>query len=355
MLSSKKQQQLTRLLHDLKGKDLNDLRPKKFKYKSKQTKERDWFAYNEAQLNEMSDFITLVRNIVDDARREFDYIDDRPSLPGQQPKSPFDLAKAVLIQQFYQVSNRVAAGLARLFKEKLGLEEDLTYKDIERAYSNPDVQDILREVLRMSNEPIKGKEARFSIDGTGMETSIKQNYADDKGDEKKKAVYRMLISMVGVEYKMFSASAVNGPGDESPFLIPLLEETAGIFDRIDFVLADAMFYTLANCTRIAEIGAKPRIYPRIDAVINAKGSQAKRRMLLDLVENAQQWLEEYHDRSVSENVYSVLKCRFSRPFLKRRIDRLDNEGIDKVCTYNLRMLIYNHYTKGIEVKWLNTN
>ncbi|MFQ6010531.1 MAG: transposase, partial [Candidatus Aenigmatarchaeota archaeon] len=189
-------------------------------------------------------------------------------------------------------------------------------------------------------------------DGTGMTTSIKQNYENDRGDDKKKAAYRMLIGMVGVEYKMFSASAVNGPGDESPFLIPLLEETGKVFERIDFVLADAMYYTLANCTRIAEYGAKPRIYPRIDAVINAKGSLAKKKMLLDLVNNAQQWLEEYHGRSISENVYSVLKGRFPRPVLKRRTDRLDNEGIDKTCAYNLRMLIYNHYTKDIEVKWL---
>jgi len=354
MPSSKKQYKLTRLLHDLKEKDLIDLSPK-FKYTSKPKKKRDWFAYDEAQLNEMGDFILLVRNIVDDARRELDYIDNRPSLPGQQPKSPFDIAKAVLLQQFYQVSNRVAAGLARLFKEKLGLEYRLTYKDIERAYSNQDVQDILQEVLKLSNEPIRGKETRFSIDGTGMETSIKQNYANEKGDEKKKAVYRMLIGMVGVEYKMFSASAVNGPGDESPFLIPLLEDTAEAFERIDFVLADAMYYTLANCTKIAEYGAKPRICPRIDAVINAKGSRAKKEMLLELLKNAQQWLEEYHGRSISENVYSVLKGRFPRHFLKRRIDRLDNEGVDKVCAYNLRMLIYNHYTKDLEVKWLNTN
>lgn len=351
MPSHKVQYQLRQLLEDLKDEDTKDLRTNKFKYNPKKPKKRDWFAYNEAQINEMNDFLVLVRNMVDDARRELDYIGNR-TISGQQPKSPFDLAKAVLIQQFYQVSNRVSAGLARMFKEKLGIEQDLTYKDIERAYSNQDVQDIIQEVLKLSNEPIKNKETRFSIDGTGMETSIKQNYANEKSDDKKKAAYRMLIGMVGVEYKMFSASAMNGPGSESPFLIPLLEETAELFERIDVVLADAMYFSHNNCTKIAGYGAVPRIYPRVDAVINAKGSRAKKKMLLGLVNDAQKWLEEYHNRSISETVNSVLKCRFPRPLLKKRIDRLDNEGIDKTCAYNLRMLVYNHYTKDIEVKWL---
>jgi hypothetical protein len=47
-----------------------------------------------------------------------------------------------------------------------------------------------------------------------------------------------------------------------------------------------------------------------------------------------------------------MTCRFPRPLLKRRIDRMDNEGAYRVCAYNLRMLLYNHYTKNIDVKWL---
>lgn len=114
----------------------------------------------------------------------------------------------------------------------------------------------------------------------------------------------------------------------------------------------AVHYALGNCDEIAACGAKPRIYPRIDASINAEGSLAKRKMLMDMVADTQAWLEEYHNRSISEDANSILKCRFPRPFLKRREDRLDSEGFDKACTYNLRMLVYNHYTRGVEVSWL---
>jgi transposase len=352
MTSNKAQYRLTHLLKDLKGKGAGNITANSFKYEPKPAKKRDWFSYNEAQVNETNDFLVLVKNMVDDARRNMSYILFRARLPGQQPKSPFDLTKAVLVQQYFQASNRVAAGLARIFKEKLGIEQDITYKDLERAYSNQDVQDILNEVLKMSNEPIRNRETKFSIDGTGLPASIKQNYANDREDDKKKAMYRLLIGMVGVEYKMFSSYTMNGAGSECRFLVPLLEETAGMFERVDLVVADAGYFSHDNCNKIAEYGAIPRIYPHIDAVINAHGSFAKKMMLMDLIGDAQKWLGEYHNRSISESVNSVMTCRFPRPLLKRRIDRMDNEGAYRVCAYNLRMLLYNHYTKNIDVKWL---
>jgi len=42
------------------------------------------------------------------------------------------------------------------------------------TYENPPVTPILREIFRMSQEPIKDKEHIFSPDGTGLPTSMKQ-------------------------------------------------------------------------------------------------------------------------------------------------------------------------------------
>ncbi|OQX53280.1 MAG: hypothetical protein B5M53_07155 [Candidatus Cloacimonas sp. 4484_209] len=54
--------------------------------------------------------------------------------PGRTPNNPADLAKTVLMQQYFGVSNRVTEGLVLLFKEKLGLKDTFSYKAIERAY-----------------------------------------------------------------------------------------------------------------------------------------------------------------------------------------------------------------------------
>lgn len=48
-----------------------------------------------------------------------------------------DPAKAVLLQQYFGVSNRVTEGLVKLFREKMQIEQKFSYKTIERAYNNP--------------------------------------------------------------------------------------------------------------------------------------------------------------------------------------------------------------------------
>ncbi|KXB00674.1 hypothetical protein AKJ41_03845 [candidate division MSBL1 archaeon SCGC-AAA259O05] len=98
--------------------------------------------------------LLFVRNSVDGAveRLGFDNGSEgrgRPSYP------PEDLAKGVLLQQYFEVSNRVAAGFVDLFKEKLGIEDAYSYKRLERAYDDPHVAMILRKVFKMSQEPVE--------------------------------------------------------------------------------------------------------------------------------------------------------------------------------------------------------
>src|SRR3989338_2356699 len=111
MPERKAQQRLTRII--------TDIRSRKFPYKPKPAKRIDWAAYDAAQLNEMNDYLTLVREVVDEIHREIGDVDQ--GNVGKPPKSAFDRAKAVLLQQYFEAGNRVAAGLARLFAEKLGI------------------------------------------------------------------------------------------------------------------------------------------------------------------------------------------------------------------------------------------
>lgn len=95
---------------------------------------------------------------------------------GRPPNSPGDLAKAILMQQYFGVSNRVAEGLVMLFREKMRIRSTFSYKTIERAYENPLVTLILHEVFRITQEPVIDREHNFGIDGSGLATSIKQNW-----------------------------------------------------------------------------------------------------------------------------------------------------------------------------------
>jgi transposase len=93
-----------------------------------------------------------VREVVDKAERRIGFLP--PPRTGRPPKSAFDKTKTILVQHFFECSNRVAEGFVRLFSEKLGIRERITYKDIERAYEDPNVVFILKLVFELSNRPV---------------------------------------------------------------------------------------------------------------------------------------------------------------------------------------------------------
>lgn len=345
-LAPKAQDRLTELI--------KDVRNRKYKYIPVEEKPIDWRSYKEAQINEMNDYLVLIREIIDEIHNELGDIDQ--GRVGKPPKSCFDRAKAVMLQQYFEASNRIAEGLVRLFKEKLGIKDELTYKDIETAYENPYVVMVLKLLFEKTNEPVAGLEHEFSGDGTGLPTSIKQNYENDKGDAKKMRLYDRLIGIVGTKYKLLSAVEITeGADNEAPFIVPLLAETATIHRHIGLFCYDGAGYSYGIMDYITDVlHAEPRILPPVDAVLKAHGCMSKKLMLLDFLNGTQQWLRQYHTRSISESRNSVDKRVFPRPLLKRLDCRRYVEAYAEACRYNVRQLVYVFYVNHVPVRWLGS-
>ena len=197
MRMDRKQRKLDELIGELKDKE--------FKYIPREEREIDWSKYDEAQLNEINDMLLMIRDTVDTAAERLGFKGAKFEGPGRPPYPPEDLAKAILMQQYFCVSNRVAAGLVLLFREKMKIKQAFSYKTIERAYDDPFVTLILNEIFKMTQEPLKELEKNFSADGTGVPTSMKQNWERDKDDEEKQAGYEKMVAMVGTTYGLISA------------------------------------------------------------------------------------------------------------------------------------------------------
>jgi transposase len=271
--------------------------------------------------------------------------------PGRPPNNPADLAKVLLMQQYFCVSNRQAQGLTQLFAEKMRLEKTFSYKTIERAYEDPLVTLVLKEVFKLTGEPVRGREHIFAPDGTGLSTSIKHNYESDarSGSGKAKKGYEKMVAMTGCTYKLFSAVQIaeNPTDNESPYFETLLAETAARYERIDVVPADSAYLSRRNCELIAGVGATPRIYPKQGITLRKKGSRAWTEMLLNFIDDPQQWLRDYHTRSLTESAHSALKRDFPIPLRKRIRLRRKQEAYTRTCDYNLKRLSYLRHIKGI--------
>ena len=321
------------------------------KYEPKGKKEIDFAKYTLAQINEVNNVLILIRRIVDNAYMSIPEMYET----GRPPKSACDKAKALLMQQYFQCSNRVAEGMVELFREKLGIKEGLSYKDIERAYENPEVALIIHVAHQLSNTPVADKEKNFSIDGTGLPESSKRNYANDKDDKTKVMKgYEKLIAIFGNKYKLIGTCDIADAHDnECPYLKPLLDELMKIYEELELFQADSAYLSRDNCDAIVSYGGTPRIYPKSNTVINQRGSKSWTQMLLAFITDPQKWLEEYHPRSISESGNSVIKRRFPRNLLKRDSTRRKLEAFLRACIYNFRQLNYiNYLCPEVNVFWL---
>lgn len=331
-----------RILNEL----IQDLRNKQFKYESKEEKEIDWSAYNLSKIHEIHFFLIFVKEAVDGLQVQI----QKQTGPGRPLSDVFDLAKIILVKEYFQTGERQAEGLGLLFKEKLDLKAVPSASTIGRAYSRSDVQEILGKVFEMTSDPIKN-ETSFSADGTGIPLSIKQNYENDREKHEKHAGYDKAAVMISNNYHIATA-VINTKGTASDMQLfpPLLEHTVEKFHHINDIELDAGILSRENCQLIANAGATPYIFPKKGITLNQNGSSAWKKMLLSLIKDPQAWLRFYHNRSQSECYFSSHKRRFARPILKKIEYRRGVQSLTRIAITNITMLITAYCEHRVEVK-----
>lgn len=258
------------------------LREKGF-YEHAELREICWPAYNISQIREAKDMLLFIRNSVDKCCLI--------NMAGQVGKPLTDvksLAKAVLLSEYLGLTERSAEGWLDILGPFLGIFEHLDDRVIGESYGRVEVLYILKQVFEMS----KTSDGRLSGDGTGLETSRKQNYEDDK----KSGGY--LVSIIDSR-EVVQAFDISGK-QECQIMFKLIKEVEG-----DSLRLDAGFICRELTKRIDERGITPYIFPKSNTILN--GSLAWKLMYLELYYDAWQWLKEYHQRSHSESFHSSLK------------------------------------------------
>jgi transposase len=343
---NKNQQKLATIIQQLKEN--------KFQYQEKEQKPTNWTNYDLAQTSEINDILLLIRDIIDQAAYNLNLPADtsEPRGPGRPKTNPADTAKAVLLAQYFGLSNRITKGYMLLFKEKLCLTSIFSYKTVERAYSDIETRQILEEVFELTNRPVKDLEHEFGPDATGLSTSSKQNYENDRAKNQASKDYEKIVVMTGFKYKLISAfKYADKPTDhESPYFEFLLAQTARRYGRVDLVVGDSAYLSRYNCDLVARVGAVARFYPKRGCTMRQKGSKVWRKMLDDLIVDPQKWLEAYHKRSNVEGFFSTLKRDNPLPLRKKLSDRRQQEAFTRACNLNLKRLCYLNYIENINTR-----
>jgi len=276
-------------------------------YKPKEKREINWNRYNFALINEAK-LILKIKELVNSCAQI------QQSKRGRRLTNPKDLTKAILLAELLCLPERQTQGYIELFGKILGINSHLDDRVIGNAYGRLEILFILKQVF----EKTKTSDGKLSGDGTGIETTRKQNYETEK-----KKTENYLVSIVDSR-EIVQAKGLNNK--ECQTMHSLIQEVKG-----NSLCLDAGFVDRELTRKIYKLGIKPFIFPKKN--INLNGSIYWKSMFLELYNETQKWLREYHQRSYCESFHSSFKRR-NKPLMKIN-------SISKLVQLTARIIIHN--------------
>ena len=351
-----------------------------FEYKNRDKSEINWVKYDYAQIKEMADYLNNIRDIVNEAdnRIRSRTIPEKRG-PGKPETNPADIAKLLLLQTYTESPNRVAEGLLFLFQEKLGISQHFSYKTIERGFDREKVNIILDEVVAITNECVEDDEKNASLDGTGFSASNKENYADkrqkqnskksrtkpqpakdDKSDDSfpltnstSNKGFSYCVMGIGVKHKLISGMSfcANHSIGETTMFPDVYYQTLQSYPNLENVLGDGIYSARWITDMVAKSNVTPYFLPKSNVTFQSKGFAGWYDMLFSLWKDPQIWLEQYHMRSISETVNSMVKCRFGATLRKRLDPRKETESKLKLVAHDIRRIGYIEILDDIKPHW----
>ena len=248
------------------------LREKGF-YEYEEKRKISWPEYNLSHIEEASEVLDFINNIVDESI----YMNTAGKV-GKPLTDPKALAKAVLACEALGFTERGAQGWLKIIGPYFGIRESLDDRTIGDAYEKIEVLYLLKQIF----EKTKDSDGILSGDGTGLETSRKQNY------ENNKKAGEWLTSIVDSR-EIVQAFDISGE-QECRAMHKLIGKVYGNSLRLD-----AGFNDRELVKKIAELGMTPYVFPKSNNNLN--GALAWKNMYLELFFDVMHWLTEYHLRS----------------------------------------------------------
>lgn len=290
------------------------LREKGF-YEYEEPRAISWPEYTASHIESVPETLDFIQKYVDETA----YL-QRKGKVGKPLTDPKVLAKAVLACEALGSTERIGQGWMRILGSYLGIRKELDDKTIGDAYDKVEVLHILKQVFEKS----KHSDGILSGDGTGLETSRKQNY------ETTKKTGEYMTSIVDSR-EIVQAFDISGE-QECKAMHKLIKNVYGNSLRLD-----AGFNDRELVRKIAERGMIPYVFPKCNNDLN--GSQAWTQMYLELFFDVMHWLTEYHLRSHSESFHASFKQVYG-PVTKRRVTSMLSQVTARIILHNRRRLSY---------------
>ncbi len=289
-------------------------------YNHKEIRAINWHEYNASQTGEAKEIMCSIEEAIAKCQLF------KSKGAGRPLTNPKTLAKAILLCELMHFQERRAEGWMGIIGKFIGINEHLDDRVIGEAYNNPKVLHVLKQIFEFT----KSSDGKLSGDGTGLETSRKQNHESGKNASG-------YMTAIVDNREIVQAFEIDNR-DENGAMRRLVETVEGNSLRLD-----AKFVDRELVDKIADKKIVPYIFPKKNIRLN--GSAAWRSMYLSLYYDVMKWLEEYYQRTHSESFFSSFKRR-NDIVMKRRATARLSQITARIILHNMRRLSYFNKING---------
>ena len=253
---------------------------------------------------------------------------------------------ALLLKHLIGKSNRNMSAMLVLFMWLTNI--DVSYKTIERLYSDHEVILTLHNLHTLILKKMGVNEADSGGDGTGYTLTIKKHYASEaqklkdkiKGDNSKtymKTLFVYFFALMDIKSRMYIGYGTSFKSEQEAFFSAIIM-TKEIGITINSLRLDRYYSAQFYVEFIEQHLGKVRLYfiPKKNATV--KGPWEWKRMLYYFVKDPVTYLEEYFKRNQSESGIAEDKKRVGWKLGQKREDRIDTANALTTLWHNLYWL-----------------
>jgi len=311
MLRSK---QITERLKDIEEFLLDEYKS------SKEERKRDWRTYEQRLMHRIKEAIRNLEPLIEEAVETIKIQRGKGRKPILTLKQKVIL---ILLKQLFGKSNRSMASMLAIFSLLSGI--DISYKTVERLYSDPEVEMAIHNLHILILKKKGVENVNCSGDGTGYSLTIRKHYASEtqkrkdkakKSDGKKAFVYS--FKLLDLKTRMYICYGMSLRSEKKAFdnAMKMLEKSD---IEIGSIRLDRYYSFPSYVDRFGE--AKVYVIPRKNSTL--RGSWKWKRTMMEFVEDTVPYLEQYYLRNHSESEFSVDKRWFGWKVEQRREDRIN--------------------------------
>jgi len=312
-------------------------------YKEEHPKgERDWRTYEQRAAERLKIAFKELKPLVHEAVSTINFVSGetrgaKPSLTVEQR------TLALLIKHIIGKSNRNMAAMFAVFS--LLSDIDVSYKTVERFYSDPEVTVVLHNlhVLLLKKKGVKNVDG--SGDGTGYGLSVKVHYASaaqklkDKiktGEEQehKKLLFIYSFALLDLKTRMYIGTGTSFKSEKDAYDSAVaMAKAAGI--DMNSLRLDRYFSNQSDVEKLVANFGKIELYLIPKSNVTVEGPWEWKGVLCRFVTDVKEYLESYYQRNQSESGIAEDKKRTGWRLGQKRPDRIDTANMLTSLWHNL--------------------